>query len=375
MPRPGYEDVVLVTGFPSLYARKMVEQILSAEPRALVYTVVMARFLEAARAEIDALPAQHRQRVVVLEGDAAAMDLGLSGAEFRQITREVDRIHHVAHASYVGVDPKTAEALNIGGAAEIVEVGRAASSLRCLVFHSTAMVSGDRTGVVYEEDLDCGQSFQSIVDETRMKGERVARRAMRDVPIAVVRPTMLVGDSGSGEIDRFDGPYLLMLLIVATPAEIAVPLPGKGDQPFHIVPLDYVVAAAHAIGRSEAAPGRTFHLADPVPHSARHVFELMARAGGRRASRGYIPSNLAKALLRTPGIERFVRSPRAFVEQLTRRVRYDTRNTDQLLRGTDLRCPPFESYVDQLVAVVQDRVRSRKLARDLEPAEVEDSLS
>lgn len=374
MSRPGYEDVVLVTGFPSLYARKMVEQILSAEPRALVYAVVLARFLDAARAEIDALPPEQQERVVVLEGDAAAMDLGLSGAEFRQITREVDRIHHVAHASYVGVDARTAEALNVGGAAEILEVARATSSLRCLVFHSTAMVSGDRTGVVYEEDLDCGQSFQSVVDETRMRGEQVVRRAMRDVPIAVVRPTMLVGDSGTGEIDRFDGPYLLMLLVVATPAEIAIPLPGKGDQPFHLVPLDYVVAAAHAIGRSAGAPGRTYHLADPAPHSARRVFELMARAGGRRAARGYIPSNLAKALLRTPGIERFVRSPRAFVEQLTRRVRYDTRNTDQLLRGTDLRCPPFESYVDQLVSVVQDRVRSRKVSRDAD-TEVEDSLS
>jgi thioester reductase-like protein len=376
MPRPGYDDVVLVTGFPSLYARKMVEEVLGAEPRSLVYTVVMPKFQAAARAEMDALPASARERVVMLEGDAAAMDLGLSGAEFRQVTREIDRIHHVAHASYIGVDRRTAHALNVGGAGEILELARAAASLRCLVFHSSASVSGDRTGVVYEEDLDCGQSFASVVDETRMRAEQLVRRAMRDVPIAVVRPTTLVGDSGTGEVDRFDGPYLLMLLIVATPADIAIPLPGKGDQPLNIVPIDYVVKASHAIGRHPAAAGRTFHLADPHPLSARRVFELVARAGGRRASRGYIPSNLAKALLRTPGIERFVRSPRAFVEQLAVAVRYDMRNTDQLLASTEIRCPPFEAYVDQLVTVVQERVRSRRLARDEGPeAEVDDPLS
>ena len=376
MPRPGYDDVVLVTGFPSLYARKMVEEILVSEPRALVYTVVMSKFSAAARAELDAMPPAARERVVMLEGDAAAMDLGLSGAEFRQVTREIDRIHHVAHASYIGVDRRTAHALNVGGAGEIIELGRAAASLRCLVFHSTASVSGDRTGVVYEEDLDCGQSFASVVDETRMRAEQLVRRAMRDVPIAVVRPTTLVGDSGTGEVDRFDGPYLLMLLIVATPADIAIPLPGKGDQPLNIVPVDYVVKAAHAIGRHPAAPGRTFHLADPHPLSARRVFEMVARAGGRRASRGYIPSNLAKALLRTPGIERFVRSPRAFVEQLTVAVRYDMRNTDQLLAPTGVRCPPFEAYVDQLVTVVQERVRTRRLARaEGTEAEVDDPLS
>jgi thioester reductase-like protein len=306
------------------------------------------------------------------------MDLGLSGAEYRQLTREVDLIHHVAHASYVGVERETAQSLNVGGAAEIVELGRSAASLRALVFHSTALVSGDRTGVIYEDDLDCGQEFHGVVEETRLHAEVLVRRAMSEMPITVVRPTTIVGDSGSGEVDRFDGLYLLVLLIVATPAEIAIPLPGKGDAPLNIVPIDFVVSAAHAIGKNPRAIGRTIHLADPVPLSARSVFELVARAGGRRTSRGYIPSNLAKALLRTPGIERFVRSPRAFVEQLTMAVRYDTRNADQLLAGTGISCPPFASYVDQLVNFVQEHIRSRRDRRDAEAeteVEVDDPLS
>lgn len=376
MPRPGYDDVLLVTGYPSFSARKMVEHVLATEPKALVYLVVMGKFEAQAHAELDALPADRRARVVMLEGDAAAMDLGLSGAEFRQLTREIDRIHHMAHASYVGVDRKTAEKLNVGGAAEILELARAASSLKCLVFHSTALVSGDRTGTVYEDDLDRGQSFRNVVEETRMRAEVVVRRAMREVPIAVVRPTTIVGDSGTGEVDRFDGLYLLVLLLVATPPEIAVPLPGKGDAPLHVVPIDFVVRAAHAIGRHPSAIGRTFHLADPHPLTARRVFDLVARSAGRRAGRGYVPSNIAKTLLRAPGIERFLRSPRAFVEQLACAVRYDTHNADPILGPAGITCPPFDTYVDQLVAVVQERMRTRRERREAEiEADVEDPFA
>jgi thioester reductase-like protein len=374
MARPGYDSVVLLTGLPSLYARKMLEHIVAEEPRALVYAVVLPKFAAQAAADVQALGAG--DRVVILEGDVAAMDLGLSGAEFRRLAREVDRIHHLAHASYLGVERKTAETLNILGLAEVIELARACASLECLVHHSTALVAGDRKGVVYEHELDCGQGFRSVIEETRMRAEMLARRAMRDVPIAVVRPATLVGDSGTGEIDRLDGLYLLVLLVIAAPADIAIPLPGRGDAPLNIVPVDFVVRAAHAIGRSRPSPGRTFHLADPHPLSARRVFELVARASGRRTARGHIPVNLAKALLRAPGIERFVRSPRAFVEQLMTPVRYDARNADQILAELGIACPPFEAYVDALVRAVEERLRERRERRQaVAEAEVEDPLS
>jgi nucleoside-diphosphate-sugar epimerase len=371
MPRPGSDAVLLVTGFPALDARRMVQHILAEEPRALVYAVVPADRAERARAEREALPPADAERLVLLEGDPEAMDLGLSGAEFRQLARELDRIHHLSHLSAGGVDRKRAHAANVVAAAEVIELARASRQLSCLVFHSTAHVSGDRTGVVYEEDLASGQGFRAEVDETRMAAEALVRKAMRDVPIAVVRPTTVVGDFDPHDDDRLDGLYLLALLIVATPAEIAIPFPGKGDTALNIVPLDFVVQAAHAIGRSPSAPGRTFHLADPAPLSAQRVAEVIAHASGKRAPRSHIPSNLAKALLRTPGIERFVRSPRAFVEQLTMPVRYDTRNADAVLRVTGIECPPFETYAAELVSAVQEHLKLRQKRREGRPSELE----
>jgi len=219
MSRQGSDAVVLVTGFPSLHARWMAREILTAESRAHVYALVPLAGSARAEAFRDALEPADRARLVFVEGAAASMDLGLSGAEFRQLTREVDRIHHVSQVSAGSIDRKAAFAANVAATSEIVEFARATSSLDRLVIHSTALVSGDRQGVVDEEDLAAGQAFRSDAEETRMLAETVARRAMRDVPIAVVRPTTLACDLDAGEDSLLDGRQLLVLVIVATPAE------------------------------------------------------------------------------------------------------------------------------------------------------------
>jgi thioester reductase-like protein len=370
MGRSGYDEVVLLTGFPSFGARKMCDELVRSE-RTLVHAVVRPKFAAEAQSVLDELPHAARTRVNLFEGDAASMDLGLSGAEFKQLAGEVDRIHHCAAVSYLGVDRPTAEHVNVGGTREILELAAACNNLKCLVFHSTASVSGDRTGLVGEEDLAAGQSFRNVVEETKARAEKMVRAKMSRIPICVVRPTMVVGDSQTGEVDRFDGPYLLILLIVTSPPDFALPLPGRGAAPLHMVPIDYVVRAARAIGQSPKAVGRTFHLADPAPLTARRCFELVAKVGGRRLPRGFIPANITKALLRTPGLERFAKSPRALLDALGTPVHYASSNTDAILAETDIRCPPFESYVERLVEYVQVRLREKRARRD---AEVRDPL-
>jgi len=341
--------------------------------------VVRGKFAGDAAAARDEFPPDQRTRLRFLEGDAASIDLGLSGVEFKGLVREVTRIHHCAQVTYLGVDRKTAERLNVDGAAEILELASHCDDLEALVFHSTTHVSGDRRGIVYEEDLAAGQAFRTVVEETKARAERMMRTAMDRLPIVVVRPATIVGDSRTGEVDRFDGPYLGVLLVVTSPPDLALPLPGRGDQPLNLVPIDWVARAAVALGRDPSARGGTFHLVDPNPLPARRVFELVARAGGRRGPRGSIPANLAKALLRAPGLERIAKSPRAFLETLTTAVTYDARHADERLSALDVpRCPPLESYIEKLVEFVQERVRQRRAVRaqldaDAE-AEVEDPL-
>jgi len=362
--RAGYDEVVLLTGFPSFRGRRLAAELLSASGRTLVHAVVHRKFAHDAAKAVEALPVEQRRRIVLTEGDAGAMDLGLSGVEFRAFAAEVDRIHHAAQVSYLGVERPAAEYLNVGGMREVLELGSACASLRSIVVQSSVTVSGDRTGVVYEEDLDCGQRFRNVVEETLARAERMARAAMARLPIVVLRPPFVVGDSESGEIDRLDGPYLLILLMLAAPPEFALPLPAQAEARLQVVPIDYVTRSAVALGRDPRALGRTVHLVDAHPIPTREVMDLVARAGGRRTPRGFLPANLTKALLRAPGLEKLMRSPRAFLDAITTPVTYDTRNARELLDGTGIECPPLATYVEHLVTHVQKRLQERASSRE-----------
>ncbi len=370
----GYDEAVLVTGFPTFRGRQMVAHLLEAQPKSLIYVVVKSQFVEHAKESLGELDESDRSRVVAIEGDAAAMDLGLSGKEYRELASKVNRIHHVAQVTYPAAPRELAETVNIGATKEIIELGRMCEHLEAIVMHSSSTVSGNRVGLVLESELSAGQSFRTPVEETMARAERLARSAMDDLPIVVLRPSQIVGDSRNGEVDRFDGPYLLILLIVNSPQDFPVLLPTKGDAPMHMVPIDYVVQVARHIGREKSAIGRTFHIADPTPLSVRRVFELVARSGGKRLPTGFIPSNITRALLRTPGINMVAKSPRAFVDLIATPVRYDTRNTEAILRGSGITCPPFESYVDQIVTYVKQRVREERTAAEDHAAEIEDPL-
>src|SRR6202012_1406752 len=138
----------------------------------------------------------------------------------------------------------------------------------------TAQVSGQRSGVILEEELDTGQRFRNFYEETKFRAERMVRDAGRRLPVTVLRPGIIVGDSRTGEIDKVDGPYYLLVLIVSSPIAVDLPLPGRGSAPLNLVPVDFVVAAAVALPRDPRAAGGTFHLTDPAPFAARTVYEL-----------------------------------------------------------------------------------------------------
>jgi dephospho-CoA kinase len=357
-------EIALVTGFPAFTARRMIGKLLASEPETKLYVLARDKFAIDAETLLESLEAGDRAEVLV--GDVCDMDLGLSSTEYRALTKELTWIHHLAGIYFMGVDDDTARRVNVGGTRAILDLARDASRLERVVHWSTAMVSGDRHGTVYEEDLDAGQSFHNGYEHTKYEAERLARAAMRHLPITVLRPSIIVGDSKTGEIDKLDGPYYLMVLIATNASGLRLPILGRGDAPLHLVPIDYVVDAAWHVSHSPGAAGKTFHLVDPNPLTARAVFEGVADVANTEKPRGSIPRPLARAVLRTPGLARLGRGPLAFVDLLDHAVHYDSTNTTQALAGTTVRCPALADYLSVLVQHVLD------ISRNEPPGELDD---
>lgn len=347
VPRP----TALITGFPAFTAKRMIAKILAAEPETRLFVLARAPFAADAARFLAGLPARGTAEVLV--GDICHMDLGLSSAEYRALSRELTWIHHLAGIYFtspgMGVDDATAHEVNVVGTRTVIELARDAGRLERVVHWSTAMVSGDRRGTFREDELEVGQKFHNAYERTKYEAERLVRQAMRQLPITVLRPGIIVGDSVTGEIDTLDGPYYLMVLIANNDSGVRLPLLGRGDVPLHLVPIDYVVEAAWHIARADASAGKTFHIVDPSPLSARAVFEGVAEHAHTEKPRGSIPRPLARAVLRTPGLARLTRGPLAFVDVLGHAVHYDQAHTAAALAGTGVHCPALADYLPVLV--------------------------
>ena len=111
-------------------------------------------------------------------------------------------------------------------------------------------------GVIAEDELDRGQDFRNAYEETQVPGgEAGAARGDARLPVTIYRPSSVVGDSRTGEIDRFEGPYYLGILLVTSPLVVPLPLPGNGVAPLNVVPVDFVVEAVWAPRRGPARRG------------------------------------------------------------------------------------------------------------------------
>jgi len=346
-------ETALITGYPNFVVRRLVKRL--AARGDTLFLLCKEDFEDKAAADFEHL----RDRVRIVTGDVVCMDLGLSGPEVREIRAQAEVVYHLAGIYFLGSDESEMEMGNIEGTRNALSFALEMPHLRRFMHYSTAFVSGSREGVVLEDDLIRPSRFRNPFERTKFIAEKVVRSAMSQLPCTVVRPSLIVGDSTSGEIDKMDGPHFIMHVLVNLPLDISLPLVGKGAFPLNMVPVDFVVDALAHIAGDPRAVAKTYHLVDLNPLPARRVFELLCSVAQKKPPRRHIPSNLATALMKMPGLERHWRSPRLFVECLNQLVLYNAMNTTEILRGSGIMCPPFPSYVENLVAFLRRRKRTR----------------
>ena len=342
-------ETVLVTGFPGFAARRFAATIANRSETERLFLLADEKAAPQTREFCATLPNEIDAKVLL--GDVRDLDLGLSGDEHRALVSQLTTVHHIAGLENLDVDKQTAHRLNVNGTRRVLDLAAECRRLRRMCHWSSVSVSGKRKGVVMEDELDVGQLFHNVYEETRFLGESLAEEAKAHLPVTILRPGNIIGDSTTGEMHHPSGHHL-MEWIVTNALKLNAPMRGRGTAPLHVVPIDFVVAAAHQLSMDSAAAGRTFHIVDPCPLSAKRVFELVSHHADA-TRRGFIPAGIARTVLRTPGLERLARMPLTFLDSLDRQVFYNCRHTLELLERTDIRCPAFDRYVDQLIRFVK----------------------
>ena len=342
----------LLTGFPGFIGRRLARHLLEDNAKLKLAVLVEERMAEAARAaaaEID------EKRIEVLVGDISDRRLGLDDKQYDGLAKKVRLVFHLAAIYNLAVPLEIAQRVNVDGTGNVLELCAAAKSLERLAYVSTAYVAGMRKGVIYEHELSLGQEFKNHYESTKFQAEVWVRERMEEIPTTILRPAIVVGDSQTGETQKFDGPYFILRTIAYAERQgRAVPNFGRSQAPFNVVPVDFVVAAIAAAAADPAAASETLHLVDPEPLSAAELTELLSREYAGREPKGRMPPKLVEASLRLEAVRsRFGGAPPESIVYLNHPVRFDTRRAVDLLTPHDLRPPNFADYVGPMVEFVR----------------------
>ncbi|MCD6726435.1 MAG: SDR family oxidoreductase [Solirubrobacteraceae bacterium] len=348
-----------VTGATGFIGRNVVERLLErgGEIHALVRPDAGER--------LDELIARWgaQGRVHPVAGDLLRPLLGVDGGWIDAQRDRIDHVFHLAALYDMTAPADMTEALNVGGTHELVAL---CNELHVGRLHhiSSVAVAGSFKGFFREDMFDEGQQLPSPYHRAKFESERVVREQAR-VPWRIYRPSIVIGDSRTGEMDKIDGPYYFFKAIQRArdllPQWFPLVAPEVGRT--NLVPVDYVADALDVLAHREGLDGRAFHLADPsmVPSGealnafaeAAHAPQLVARVDRRLLDA--LPKGAISMLMQLPAMKDVRRTiladfdiPDEIIEHVGFGYELDTRDAQQALAGSGVEVPPLASYADRI---------------------------
>ena len=348
------DETIFLTGFPGFIAGRLVERLAREGARFLL--LVQPAFAGRARSDIARLlemTGAPLENFRVLEGDITREDLGLSAADLEAAKSEATVLFHLAAVYDLAVAREVGMRVNVEGTRNVNNFARSLPKLKRYHYVSTCYVAGRRTGLILESELRHGEGFRNFYEETKYLAELEVEALKNELPVTVHRPSVVCGDSRTGETAKYDGVYYLINYLRMWPGALSLANIGNPEVRLNVVPVDFVVEAMAALASDDASAGETVQLADPEPLTTEELFDLISRNLAGRESLVTLPAPVVRTTLNLPLNEKVTGLPRVGVPYFFLKQTYDTARATALLAPRGLRCPRFPDYVPALIDFVE----------------------
>ena len=299
--------------------------------------------------------AQAPAGVEIQVGDITDPRLGLDDRTYERLAGDVVAIHHLAAVYDLAVGAELAERVNVQGTQHVVDFCRRCSrtrapSLRLDRVRRRACAPARSS----RHDLATGQAFKNFYESTKFAAEVSCARPMDEVPTTIYRPAIVVGDSRTGETQKFDGPYY-MLRAISARARPARPVRPRRTRRSTSCRSTSSSTRSWPASRTPTHVGHTLHLVDPEPQSSADLFTLLAHEWDGRTPRFRVPPGLLDRSLKFAAVRRaFGGTPRQSIRYLNHPVRFDSAQASEILGRNGLRCPSFTEYVGAIVGFFRE---------------------
>jgi NAD(P)-dependent dehydrogenase (short-subunit alcohol dehydrogenase family) len=300
-----------------------------------------------------------RKRIIPVTGDLSKAKLGLTPAQVKALSGKIQHFFHLAAIYDMSADAASQQVANIEGTRHAVQL---ATALKAGCFHHTSSIAaaGLYPGVFREDMFEEAEGLKDPYLRTKHESEGLVRKECK-VPFRIYRPSMVIGHSKTGEMDKIDGPYYLFGLIKKLRQTLPqwVPTLGIEGGRLNVVPVDFVADAMDHIAHKKGLDGQCFHLVDPEPMRfgelmntfcrAAHAPEMTMRLDARMLA--VVPGAVRGAVLNLPPVKRFTsmvlrdfKIPPSTLAFITYPTRFDTRVVERALKGSKISVPELDSY-------------------------------
>jgi thioester reductase-like protein len=321
---------VFLTGATGFVGREILDRLLD---RRRVFALVRAENAAAAKRRLPG-----HARLTAVAGDIERPGLGLDARTAALLGEEVTTVVHCAASVSFDLSLADSRRVNVEGTRRVVELAERCPRLERLSYISTAYVAGEPRRLFRENQLDVGQRFRNPYERSKFEAERMVRERATNLPLQILRPSIVVGDSRTGRTSSFNVLYgpLKAFARGAIPA-----IPARRSSPVDIVPVDYV--ADRAVELAEQGEEGTFHLvAGRNATTVGRLLELASQHLGRKPP-AVLPPAAYRRLLHPLLRRKYggLRQMEAYFPYFSMRVRFDDRRLGP--------APPVESYFHRLM--------------------------
>jgi len=343
---------IFMTGFPGFIASRLIIQLVETRSDLSFHLLIQDKFKAQAEIQRDKIVAEKpflKDLIQFYSGDITMQNCGLHQAQLEFLNSTIHEVWHLAAVYDLTIDRDRALIINVDGTKNVLHLIKSFKQLQRHFYISTAYVSGDRTGTIFEEELNANQQFRNYYEETKFLAEVEVKKTMNTIPTTIFRPAIVVGDSKNGETQKFDGPYFVIRVMDKLPKYFAMTMIGSGSNTVNLVPVDFLISAMSYLSSRAESKDKIYHLTDPNPQKQLELIHLFARLIKKHFIIIPIPAFLMRFLLNIKPIKDFTGLPKEFVGYFDHPHKYDCSNTIEDLKGSGISVPKFESYAGNLI--------------------------
>lgn len=338
--------VNLVTGATGCLGRDFVREILTKTPDHLVLLVRRkGRFShwDRIRKMLQELGLEVNlgTRIQVIEGDVSLPGLGIKAEELEELKKKVTHFYHIAALTALNGSEEDCRAINVNGTREALQTAWALfrkGVLKRFYYFSTAYAAGSLKSYHSPESrLPEKPAHANFYESSKYTSETMVREEMKmGLPVTIFRPSIVVGDSQTGQVSEFNVIYPFMKLYAHG---ILKKLPTRLENSFNIVPIDFVIKASRYIAEREDSVGKCYHLVTEELPKIGMLLEMAAAEYPNSPPIEIIDPERFDPSALDPTEQYVYAMLQPYLGYLNGNLTFDTLNTRSALAGSDIEFP------------------------------------